>query len=176
MMKRVLGIFSTSSIAVLVLLCTVERVTAQSPAKAKSNQELIEKEAEGILKLAHPTVTLNSATYDKITEFQDGSYALRFLFKWTNAFGDATCYRYWDFKFTKDGTIYDIVDGKTNTTFKPFDLTDAVIDGIKDVIRDQIKKGELKQDDPGVKPILEAPNGRKLTIQLLHLTQILGQN
>ena len=170
MMKSAWGVFSTTSMAVLVLLCNVERVSAQSPAKAKSNQELIEKQAKGILVLAHPTVTFTAATYNRITEFKDGTYALTYKFTWKNLFDDP-CYRYWHFYFNKEGTIYEIGDGDTDTTFKPFDLTNAVLDGIKDVIRDQISKGELKKDDPIVKLVLAAPNGRKLTVLLLQLAQ-----
>ncbi len=174
-MRRVFSVLVTGTMVVTSLLCAVERVAAQPPAKAKSNQELIEKEAKGILLLAHPTVTLTAATYDKITEFKDGTYALTYKFTWKNLFDDP-CYRYWHFYFTKEGIVYEIGDGATDTTFKPFELTNAALNEIKDVIRDQISKGQLKKDDPVVKPLLEAPNGRRLTVLLLQLTQKLAQN
>jgi len=169
MMKRVCGVFSTVSMAVLVLLCTIERVSAQSPAKVKSNQLFIEKEAKGILLLAHPTVTLTEATYDKMTKFKDGTYALTFKFTWQNFF-NVPCYRYWDFKFTKEGTIFDIVDGDTDTTFEPFAILDGVFEKMKDKVRDQIRTGKVKEDDPFAKLILEAADMRRATVLILQLT------
>jgi len=49
--------------AVLSLVCVAGRATAQSPLKDEGNRRMIEKEATGILTMAHPTVTRTWATH-----------------------------------------------------------------------------------------------------------------
>ncbi len=162
--------FATSTMVMFLLLGAAGPVTAQSPSKAKDNQLMIEKEAAGILFLAHPTVTLTRATYNQTTEFKNGTYALTYKFTWKNFFNDP-CYRYWHFHFTKEGTIFHIEDGATDTTFKPFSVNDAVLKEIKDNIRDQMRTGKLKENDPVGKLVLEAPDVRSTTVLLLQLSQ-----
>jgi hypothetical protein len=170
MMKRVLDVCAMSTLAVLLLLCAAGRSVAQGPAKAESNRQMIEKQARGILFMAHPTVTLTAASYDQTTTFQNGAYALTFKFTWKNAF-DQDCYRYWHFHFTKEGTISQIEDGKTDTVFPPFALNDAVLKAIKDDIREQMRTGKLNENDPVAKLILATPDMRKCTVLLLQLNQ-----
>jgi hypothetical protein len=153
---------------VVALLCSAGQAAAQQ--KAEANRLLIEREAKGILFLAHPTVKLTSATYKMLTPYQDGSYALTFKFTWQNAL-DQPCYRYWHFYFDPEGTIYQIGDGDTDTFFPPFELNNEILKGVKDNIREQMRTGKLKENDPVAKLILAAPDMRTLTVLLLRLSQ-----
>jgi hypothetical protein len=172
MINRVRKVFATRTVVGLVMLfAAAEPVVAQSsPAKATSNQRMIEREAKGILCFAHPTVTITGATYDKTTSFWDGSYALTYKFTWTNLFG-AACFRDWHFYFDKEGTITQIGDGATNTTFEPFAVLDAALDLTKDNVREKMSTGKVKENDPVAKLILEAPDMRNVTVQLLRMSQ-----
>jgi hypothetical protein len=145
-----------SLLAIAFFLIAAGRATAQQPAKAESNRLMIEKQAKDILKMAHPTVAFTAANYFQTTMFADGTYAQTFKFTWMNVF-DEPCYRYWYFYFSRDGTINQIGDGPTNTYFPPFGVNNALLNGIKDNIREQIRTGKLNQNDPVVQLILNVP-------------------
>jgi len=144
------------------------------PTKAESNRKLIEDQAATILFLAHPTTTFTGVAYEKTVTYYDGSYRLNYRFTFNNFF-NKPIYRNWEFVFTNTGSLYGIADGTSDADIAPFTLLNTVLIGLKIYVNEQIKNGDMDANDLSARLILDAPDGRTMTVKALQLVQI-GQD
>ncbi len=153
----------TAAIAILSLHAPLS--AADEPGAVRRARRLIEPDVSSVLFLAHPTGTLANTEYDGYRA-KGENYVITYTFHYDSLWGNR-CYTTLSFTFDGEGKYLDCKCAARKGVVPPFVAADAVLDVVKDVIRDD---PDLR-DNKLVREMLEETDAKEILKKYIHFKQ-----